>query len=159
MPETGARRSAAEDRWAIHDLVGAYDLAVDAQDWGALAELFASTARLGPVEGRDAVVDLLRQLREAHGRTRHVSHHSTTTLDGDRATGVVPASSELDMGGRTYRVAARYLDDYVREDGRWCFERRRTLLHYVLPAEEAGDALSDPRPVRWPGRPAKEADL
>jgi hypothetical protein len=149
-----------EDRVELGDLVQRYNLAMDDQDWDVLLELFSSDCTLGPRVGRDEVVGLLREIREGHGRTRHLAHGQVLTFTGpDTCEGVVPASSELDMEGTSYRVANRYLDTYVREGGAWRIQRRRTLFHYVLPLAELHHSYISDEPVRWPGRPPARGHL
>jgi len=149
-----------EDRAAITELVHAYNLATDDRDWEAFAELFAPDARLGPYRGRDEVVRVLRELREEHGRTRHVAHGQVLEFTGpDEASGTVVASSEIDMKGTTHAVAVRYLDRYARVDGRWRFVRRKALFSYVIPVADLSEAMTAPDPVRWPGRERSASDL
>jgi uncharacterized protein (TIGR02246 family) len=149
-----------EDRAALTELVHTYNLAMDDRDWEALAELFAPDARLGPHAGADAVVGVLREMREEHGRTRHVAHGQVVEfLSPDEATGTVVASSEIDMRGTTYAVAVRYLDRYARVDDRWRFVRRKALFQYVIPVEELAESMTAPDPVRWPGRERTAPDL
>jgi len=149
-----------EDRAALTELVHAYDLAIDDGDWESVAGLFVPDARLGPHRGRDEVVRVLRELRGEHGRTRHVAHGQIVEFTGPHeASGTVTASSEIDMHGTTYAVAARYLDRYARVDGRWRFVRRKELFGYVLPLADLAEAMTSPYPVRWPGRERTAPDL
>jgi uncharacterized protein (TIGR02246 family) len=149
-----------EDRAALAELVHAYNLAMDDRDWEALAELFAPDARLGPHSGADAVVGVLREMREEHGRTRHVAHGQVLEFTGpDEASGTVAASSQIDMRGTTHAVAVRYLDRYARVDGRWRFVRRKALFSYVIPVGDLAEAMTSPDPVRWPGRERTAPDL
>jgi uncharacterized protein (TIGR02246 family) len=149
-----------EDRVELTELVHAYNLATDDRDWEAFTELFAPDARLGPYRGRDEVVRVLREMREEHGRTRHIAHGHVVEFTGpDEASGTVMATSELDMHGTAHAVALRYLDRYVRVDGRWRFVRRKVLFLYVIPVADLREAMTSPEPVRWPGRERAAADI
>jgi len=150
--DTMRRLRRIEDRFELQDLLFRYNLAVDEQDWDGLADLYAEDAQLGEVSGRANVIAAIRRERETFGRTVHVTHGQLLDLDGgERATGLVVAHAELDVGGQLVVCHIRYYDDYVQENQAWRFARRTLKFRYALPWTEMADSLTAERPVRWPG--------
>ena len=48
------------------------------------------------------------------------------------------------------RIALRYLDRYVKREGRWMFQVRRLKFRCALPFDEVANGLDDPMRVRPP---------
>lgn len=150
------RLRAVEDRLALSDLVATYARMVDDRDVEGLRDLYAEDSVFdsvaGRVSGRDAVVDYYLGRYRLFGPSFHVPHTQTVTFTGpDEAEGVVTAHAELAMEDGTFWVALRYLDRYVRTDGRWRFRERQVRQLYAMPLRELVDDLGAERRVRWPG--------
>ena len=149
-----------EDRQQLAELLSRYGTAVDDRDFDTIGSLFAPDAQFHGVNGRQQIVDFIRARSSTFSTS---SHHALTChfdfLPGERASGVVNAHAELCIGGKTVRLALRYLDLYARFDQRWVFQQRVLKFRYVLPFDAVADGLDDPWRVRWPGLPAQLADL
>jgi hypothetical protein len=150
-----------EDRSELEELAQKYCRHVDDNNWIALRTLFADDAVMGEVVGGDAVIEMLRSIRSGYGRSIHSALGLVLEqLDDDHATGYVPSRAELAIDGNYVVSAIRYFDSYVRVDGRWLFAKRDLRFVYALPWPEAGLALVDDLPVRWPStEPAPVDDL
>lgn len=147
------------DRQELRDLTLRYCRAIDDSDWAALRELYTDDAGGAGGAGGDETVELLRSIRSTYGRTIHTPHGQLVEFtDDDHATGMVPSHAELDIGGETVVCAMRYYDDYVREAGGWRFARRQIKFTYALPWPRLAGALTDERPVHWPGTQAAPPD-
>jgi hypothetical protein len=73
--------------------------------------------------------------RRARGLPRHRPAHGPPRAralvpQGPHAHGSVYCWAQLDFGEEFVDQAILYQDHYVREDGRWLFERRRHLLWF-----------------------------
>jgi SnoaL-like domain len=155
----GHRLRRLEDRAELRELTVRYCFAVDDLDWAGLLELFSDQAELSGAVGRQDVVQLLRSIRSSYGRTVHTATGQTLSFaDDDHASGVVASRAELDIAGQTVHCAMRYVDEYARERGRWCFSRRRIRFIYAQPWADMADSLIADRPVHWPGSEAMPAD-
>jgi len=103
-------------------------------------------------------VQLLRSIRSTYGRTVHTATGQTLSFtDDDHASGVVASRAELDIAGQTVHCAMRYIDDYERQRGRWCFFPAPDQVH-LCPAVDRHGRLDDRRPGRSTGpapRPAR----
>lgn len=149
-----------DDRQQLGELLSRYGMAVDDRDFETLGQLFAPEGEFHGVVGRSRIVDYYRARTATFTTSSHyaLTWHFDFEADG-HASGVVNAHAELCIGGKTVRLALRYLDRYIRQDGRWMFLVRRLQFRYVLPFGEVANGLDDPMRVRWPGTPAQRADL
>ena len=148
-----------EDRAEIQELGQRYCRHIDDNDWARLRELFADDAAMAGQTGGDAVVATLRAIRGGYGRTIHTAHGLVLEQQDDgHASGYVPSSAQLDIGGEFVVSAIRYFDEYVKVRGMWKFAVRDLRFVYALPWSQADLALVDGLPVRWPGTEPTPAD-
>jgi hypothetical protein len=161
MADLARRLGRLEDRAEIAELGQRYCRLIDDNDWARLRTLFADDAVMAGQHGADAVISTLRSIRSGYGRTIHTAYGLVLEqLDDEHASGYVPSSAQLDIGGQFVLSAIRYFDEYVRIDGGWRFARRDLRFVYALPFSQADLALVDALPVRWPGtQPAPVDDL
>jgi hypothetical protein len=101
----------AADRLAIRELIDAYAHRADRRDAKGQMALFTAA-------------------------TMHFNGQSTVWLDGDRATGESYClAHHLSVGAdgqRTLMIASiRYLDELVKQDGRWLFAERRLMVDWT----------------------------
>jgi SnoaL-like domain len=148
-----------EDRAELRELADRYCLMIDDSDWNALLGLFAPDAEMAGQVGPHDVVGALRSIRSGYGRTIHTALAQVLEFtDDDHASGIVPSRGELAIAGQTVLCAMRYLDDYVRVDGRWRFARRVLRFNYALPWAAMAEAMTGELPVAWPGTAPVPAD-
>lgn len=154
-----------EDRAEINDLVVRYFLAADGDDLDGVGACFAVDATFSSsgsinASGREGIVQFIRGARSHMGLTIHTPHYAQLTCDGDEAArGVVGAHLELVLAGEAFYGAVRYLDRYVREDGRWLIGARDMRTIHIAPWLGVGEAFASDRPVRWPGGDPAPSDF
>jgi uncharacterized protein (TIGR02246 family) len=137
----------ADDRAAIRGLVDAWARHADRREPGRQAALFTPDGRVTvymgepetsePVQvvsGRaelEAAFDALR----SYEATTHFNGQHTVTVDGDRATGETYCLAYhlwTSTGQRTLMIMSiRYLDAFVRQDGRWLFAERQLITDWT----------------------------
>ncbi|MES2261743.1 MAG: nuclear transport factor 2 family protein [Pseudomonadota bacterium] len=165
MWEIEKRIRRLEDRAELNDLVVRYFLAVDDDDYAALAATFADDSQFSAggfpgASGRDAIVESLRGSRTHMGATVHTPDYALFSFQSDEAaTGTVGAHLELAMDGRTLYGAVRYQDAYVRAQGGWRIARRDMRVIHMGPWVEVGSSLSAELRVRWPGMDPLPSDF
>ncbi len=149
-----------EDRQQLGELLSRYGMAVDDRDFDTIGQLFAPDGEFHGVFGRQQIVDFYRARTATFSTSSHyaLTWHFDFASD-DQASGVVNAHAELCIGGKTVRLALRYLDRYVRSPQGWVFAQRVLKFRYVLPFDAVADGLDDPRRVCWPGTEPQLADL
>jgi ketosteroid isomerase-like protein len=148
------RVRALEDQEQIRQVLIAYGEYLDARDYAGYAALFARdgvwTGGFGSAMGPAAIQSMLEQnLGKAQpGFINKSSFHLMTTMvvevSGDAATArsrymFFTATADSKPGAS---LAGRYVDEFVREDGKWKIKRRTT--HGVLPWRD-GNAPPPPR--------------
>lgn len=149
-----------DDRQQLSELLSRYGMAVDDRDFDTLGRLFAPDGEFHGVKGRQQILDFYRARTATFSTSSHyaLTWHFDFESD-DHATGVVNAHAELCIGGKTVRLALRYLDRYLRSPRGWVFQQRVLKFRYVLPFDAIADGLDDPWRVRWPGTEPQLADL
>ena len=154
-----------EDRFAIADLVVQYATLLDDAQWEALGQLFTEDGVFGSphslTTGRAAVIENFKVKHAPFTWTWHDPHgHSVEFDDDHHARGTVIGYAELGNAETTICTSIRYLDDYLREEGRWRFARRTVLSVYGTSLEDRNaGGLQQAERKRWPGRPSGPAEL
>jgi len=128
-----SRVQALEDELAIHRLIVAYGLAVDAGDAAATAAVFAPDGvydtDVGVMDGREGVAAMVRSDRHMSmvGHCAHQIGPAVVRVDGDRAeaTGYSRVYLEGRAGTHVYRVSVNRWE-LRRRAGTWLIERRTT---------------------------------
>lgn len=164
MVELVERVQRLEDRAAINDVVVAYFLAADGDDIANVGASFTEDATFSAsgrlsASGRQAIMDFIYTSRTHFGLTVHTPHYAQVTFDSsDRARGIVGAHLEIVVAGSAVLGAVRYVDQYVRREGRWRISSRDMRTIYLAPWLEVGQAFASSTPVRWPGGDPEPSD-
>lgn len=130
-----------EDAEQIRQLNLAYRRHLDRRDLDAYGRLFAddgewlgSTGYGQTPAGITAMLNERLPPRSSDGPTAwHLVTEPEVSLDGDRATGTVTWAwvGRGDAGTPVMRLLGHYRDSYVRERGRWRYQRR--IAHTDIP--------------------------
>jgi hypothetical protein len=155
MTEGPGLDSLLDELWserAIRHLAYDYAFAVDTRDVDLALSLWAEP---------DAVAELpdidIHFIRAASARWASfgpsilfVGNHRIRFVDSDSATGTVYCLVQMEYDGRFVAQTVLYSDQYIRQDGRWLFLRRRHMMWY-------GDSPErnpfDQAPANWPVSP------
>lgn len=136
---------------AIRQLPAKYALALDMRDMDAMVGLFPADVRVGKgASGRAALRAYMdRTLRSPFtGTSHHIGGHIIEFDDAAHAHGVVYSKNEHETGDEWVIMQMMYVDDYVREAGRWYFARRLPLYWY---ATDLNKPPIGENKMRWPG--------
>jgi len=141
---------------AIRQLPAKYALALDMRDMDAMVGLFPADVRVGSsvsgggASGRAALRAYMdRTLRSPFtGTSHHIGGHIIEFDDATRAHGIVYSKNEHETGDQWVIMQMMYVDDYVRDGGRWYFARRLPLYWYATDLNKP--PLGDNK-MRWPG--------
>jgi uncharacterized protein (TIGR02246 family) len=150
-PDLEARIDRLESLDAIRQLPAKYALALDMRDMDAMVSLFPDDVRVGKdAGGRLALRAYMdRTLRSPFtGTSHHIGGHVIEFDDPDHAHGVVYSKNEHETGDEWVIMQMMYVDDYVRQQGRWFFGRRLPLYWY---ATDLNKPPVGPNKMRWPG--------
>jgi len=143
----------AAERLAIRELVDAYAYFADRRDAAGQMELFTEDTELvvfgdsrnpEPTQrfrGRAALAPVFDELN-TYRATMHLNGQSTTRVDGARASGVTYCLvHELRTDGTArsaMSAAIRYLDSFVKRDGRWFIRQRQVVVDWTETRTLAG---------------------
>ncbi len=151
MTSLEARIDRLESLDAIRQLPAKYALALDMRDMDAMVSLFPADVRVGKDStGRAALRAYMdRTLRSPFtGTSHHIGGHVIEFDDADHAHGVVYSKNEHETGDEWVIMPMMYVDDYIRIDGRWYFQRRLPLYWYATDLNKP--PIGDNK-MRWPG--------
>ena len=151
MTTLEARIDRLESLDAIRQLPAKYALALDMRDMDAMVSLFVADVRVGKdASGRQALRAYMdRTLRSPFtGTSHHIGGHVIEFDDPDHAHGIVYSKNEHETGDEWVIMQMMYVDDYVRQDGRWFFARRLPLYWYATDLNKP--PIGDNK-MRWPG--------
>ena len=151
MTSLEARIDRLESLDAIRQLPAKYSLALDMRDLDAMVSLFPADVRVGKdASGRQALRSYMdRTLRSPFtGTSHHIGGHVIEFDDPDHAHGVVYSKNEHETGDEWVIMQMMYVDDYVRQHGRWHFARRLPLYWYATDLNKP--PIGDNK-MRWPG--------
>jgi uncharacterized protein (TIGR02246 family) len=138
LDQLAKRVQVLEDREEIRALILAYGQAHDHRDYRMFASLFATNGEwiggLGTAKGPDAIFALMDKsighhpLPEGSG-TFHVLTNDQIVIDGDRASSVTKwlYLTAADDKSPKLTYLGHYVDQFVRENGRWRFLRRESV--------------------------------
>ena len=134
------------DRLAIRELVDAYAHCADRRDGTGQMALFTpdthfvvymdarSTIPSQELHGRESLAPVFENLN-SYKVTTHFNGQSTVQLDGDRATGISYCLAHHVTAGDgkdSLMIASiRYLDTFVKQDGRWYFAERKLMVDWI----------------------------
>jgi uncharacterized protein (TIGR02246 family) len=151
QPDLEVRIDRLESLDAIRQLPAKYALALDMRDMDAMVSLFPEDVRVGKdASGRLALRAYMdRTLRSPFtGTSHHIGGHVIEFDDPDHATGVVYSKNEHETGDEWVIMQMMYVDDYVRQLGRWFFARRLPLYWYATDLNKPPVGANK---MRWPG--------
>ena len=137
----------AADRLAIRELVEAYADCADRRDAEGQMALFTPDTHFvvymdakdptpsQELHSRAALAPVFADLNQYHATMHFLGQSTITELAADRGKGVAYCLAHhltLKDGGRRLMIAAlRYLDSFVKVDGRWLFAERQLYVDWL----------------------------
>lgn len=131
-----------EDREAIQTLRFRYHECVNEKRPDAMGDLFSSAAEidfahLGTAQGRDKIVAFFQKgLSELVPFVKQFIHNHIVQVNGSSGTGLSYLLATPVYKGESYMVAARFDDEYIKENGRWYFKKVKLTPYFMVPLKE-----------------------
>jgi hypothetical protein len=139
------------DREAIRDLRYRYHEYINEGKFAEIPGLFTADgeldfAHLGKATGHAEIARFFSALNSkpaanAKDRPRitwvkQFIHNHTIQLSGDRGQGFSYLEAKPIYNGEAFLVAARYDDEYLRQDGIWKFKKMSLVPYFMVPLRE-----------------------
>jgi hypothetical protein len=137
---------------AIRDLRFRYHEYINEAKFTEIAGLFTEEGELlfghlGNAHGREEInrffagllvkADGQNKMRPPRlSRVRQFIHNHVVEVHGDHATGFAYLEAKPVYKGESYVVAARYDDEYVRQNGKWKFKKMALTPYFMVPLKE-----------------------
>lgn len=122
----------------IRQLAARYALALDTRNFDDMVKLFMPNVQVGRDQfGRDKLrAWFVKTMMNTKSSIHFVGNHiiDLDPDDPDKAQGVVYCRDELERGDIWIVGKIQYWDSYVREEGRWYFQRRKLMRWYAVDA-------------------------
>ena len=118
-----------QDHNEIQDLRFRYHIAVNEKKPEMIPDLFAENgeidfAHLGKAKGKGEVAAFYRQaLSDLVPFVKQFIHNHVITVSGNTGTGLSYLEAKPIFNGESFLVAAKFDDDYIRENGKCSFVR------------------------------------
>jgi uncharacterized protein (TIGR02246 family) len=116
------------DREMIRDVIAQYTVAFDDRDWETWETFWTDDTVFvvdgAPIEGLDAVRTFMQGCLPPEEKSKHMCSNPVIHVAGDRQSARV--STDVVWVAQNYEntIVARYVDDFVKRDGRWLIARR-----------------------------------
>jgi hypothetical protein len=151
VKELEAKLQEMADREAIRDLRYRYHEYINEGKVTEIAALFSNDgeldfAHLGKARGQAEINKFFSGLAgdasaSGAGRKRitwvkQFIHNHVVNLHGDHAHGFAYLEAKPIYGGEAFLVAARYDDDYVKQNGQWKFKKMGLVPYFMVPFKE-----------------------
>jgi uncharacterized protein (TIGR02246 family) len=159
-----ARLRELEDKEEIRQIFTDYARFLDSYDYAGYASLFASNGVFGEAVGREAITAQMAKYVErvttakAEGRFKdavHLMSNHHIEIDGDTARADITwcyMTRDADQVPTVFQMG-HYLDDLVREDGKW------KILKHTVNRSMGRAQLEDPHPARLDDTNARLREL
>lgn len=153
IQELEARVQELSDREAIRNLRYRYHECINEGTHSDIPDLFSEDGELdfghlGHAKGRAELTAFFHRIvgqpspagqPEAPPGISFVKqfiHNHVVHLQGDRGTGFSYLEAKPVYKGESFLVAARYDDEYVRQNGQWKFKKMRLTPYFMVPLRE-----------------------
>jgi len=131
-----------EDRDAIQTLRFRYHEYVNEKKPDLIGELFSPDAEidyahLGKAKGRNKIVAFFQKgLSDLVPFVKQFIHNHVIHVEGNSGTGLSYLEATPVHKGESYLVAARFDDEYIKENGRWYFRKVTLTPYFMVPLKE-----------------------
>jgi hypothetical protein len=127
---------------AIRALRYRYHECINEGKYADIPALFSEDGKLdfgylGQANGRAELVTFFTQgVSRVLSFVKQFIHNHTIEVQGDRGTGLSYLEAKSVSKGESYLVAARYDDEYVKQNGQWKFKSMRLTPYFTVPLRE-----------------------
>ena len=142
VQELEAKVQELEDAAAIKELRFRFHECVNEKRPEGMGALFSNEAELnyahlGSVKGREKIVKFFQKgLSDLVPFVKQYLHNHVVQVQGNTATGFSYLEATPVHKDESYLVAARFDDEYIKENGRWYFKKVNLTPYFMVPLKE-----------------------
>jgi ketosteroid isomerase-like protein len=151
IKELEAKVQELTDREEIRDLRYRYHEYVNEGKFAQIADLFTDDGvldfgHLGKAKGSEELKRFFGALNEPRPQSersrpritwvKQFIHNHIIHVRGDRGDGFAYLEAKPIYNGEAFLVAARYDDEYVRQNGQWKFSKMSLVPYFMVPFKE-----------------------
>ncbi|MGE0683063.1 MAG: nuclear transport factor 2 family protein [Candidatus Binatia bacterium] len=131
-----------DDHEAIRTLRCRYHECINEKKFADILDLFTEDGDLdfgylGKARGRaELTTFFVEKVPGLLSFVKQFVHNHVIHVQGDHGTGLSYLEAKSVAKGESYLVAARYDDDYVKQNGQWKFKRMHLTPYFTVPLRE-----------------------
>lgn len=136
-----AQVQALQDREAVRALRYRYHECVNEGQLAEIPDLFTEDGDLdfgylGKARGRAELTKFFGGVSQLLSFVKQFVHNHAVELEGEGGTGLSYLEAKTISKGEPYLVAARYNDEYAKENGQWKFKKMHLTPYFTVPLKE-----------------------
>jgi hypothetical protein len=129
------------DQEALRTLRHRYHECINEGKYAEIPDLFIENGTLdfgylGKAKGRAELVKFFAGVANLLSFVKQFIHNHVVHVQGDQGTGLSYLEARSVSKGESYMVAARYDDEYVRQNGQWKFKSMNLTPYFTVPLRE-----------------------
>jgi ketosteroid isomerase-like protein len=129
------------DQEAIRALRYRYHEYVNEGKYAEIPDLFTEDGvldfgYLGKAKGRGELAKFFQGIPQLLSFVKQFVHNHAVQVHGDTGTGFSYLEARTVSKGESYMVAARYDDEYARQNGQWKFKKMALTPYFTVPLRE-----------------------
>lgn len=130
-----------DDREAIRTLRYRYHECINEWNVEDIPDLFTDDGDLdfdylGKAHGRAELTKFFNGIDKILSFVKQFIHNHAIDVEGDQGKGSSYLEAKSISKGEAYFVAARYDDEYVKQNGQWKFKKMRLTPYFTVPFNE-----------------------
>ena len=130
-----------DDQEAVRKLRYRYHECINEGKHGEILDLFTTDGvldfgYLGKAHGRAELAKFFGGVSQLLSFVKQFVHNHMVQVQGDTGTGLSYLEAKTVSKGESYLVAARYDDEYVKQNGQWKFKSMRLTPYFTVPLRE-----------------------
>jgi hypothetical protein len=129
------------DQEAVRALRHRYHECINEGKYAEIPDLFVENGTLdfgylGKANGRAELVKFFGGVANLLSFVKQFIHNHMVQVQGDAGTGLSYLEAKSVSKGESYLVAARYDDEYVKQNGQWKFKSMKLTPYFTVPLRE-----------------------
>jgi ketosteroid isomerase-like protein len=141
IKELEAKVQELNDKEAIRNLRFCYHECINERKLDQIPHLFTEDGDLdfgylGKAKGRAELAKFFQDIPQLLSFVKQFIHNHMVEVKGENGTGLSYLEAKSVSKGEPFLVAARYDDEYVKQNGQWKFKKMHLTPYFTVPLRE-----------------------